>query len=66
MEVLVAVQALQGEEGEEVEVAQEKHKEYPPCKDGSKMVQAGEKKAKQGFEMWKLLLLYDYLAEVET
>lgn len=60
----MAVQALQGEEGEEAEVAQEKHKEYPPCKDGSKMVRA--EKIKHRFEMRKLLPLYDYLAEVET
>lgn len=47
----MAVQALQGEEGEEVEVAQEKRKEYPPCKDGSKMVQAEKKIVKQRSEM---------------
>lgn len=40
----MAVQALQGEEGEGVEVAQVKHKKYPLCKVGSKMVQAAIKR----------------------
>lgn len=40
----MAVQALQGEVGEEVGVAQEKHKKYPPRKVGSKMVQAAIKR----------------------